>query len=735
MKILLIPICWFIILAGTVLPVYGQLQSKTPDNQTQKVIDEYIDKIKEYKVSRNHLELAKYYNKLGFLYWELNSTKEAVLFFSKSIQVNEEMGNQNAIKNLLSNLGMIYFDATEWDNALMYFNKSLKINEKLAKNEDICADLVNIAMTYQGMGDYEKSNEKLHKALSIAQEVNSMPLIKNCFSMLAENYDALGNSKKSLEYYDKYSALQAALQKKEVTALKARSETAEARISYKEQQLKSTVDTLYEVIQEKAEIELLRQREKEIAEMKIAEEKRIRAEEKKQNRMIFGFLAGIALLSILFIVVVLIQIRQKKKANQLLSQKNQEVEKKNKEIEKQRDIAHKQREKLMDSIHYAQRIQSAVLPPEQQINELLDDYFLYFKPRDIVSGDFYWLTRKENILILVAADCTGHGVPGAFMSMLGVAFLNEIVNKIAINKHISSLQANEILNQLREQVINSLHQRESGNQNKDGMDLALCIIDYEQKQVQFSGAHNPLYIIRNKELLQFKGDKMPVGMHRNAEKPFTNHTIELQDNDLLYIFSDGFPDQFGGEHGEKFLTKRFKELLVEMHQKPLNEQKDILEDTLENWKGERDQLDDILVIGIKFTSKVKKTAPPSDRNWSDKRILIVEDTDVNYFLLAEALKPTGIQILRAKNGKEAVDFCETNETDLILMDINMPVMNGNKATKIIKSFRKNLPIIAQTAQNADGEKEKSQAAGCDDYISKPIDLKSFLNVIERHLFL
>ncbi|NJK86310.1 MAG: SpoIIE family protein phosphatase [Bacteroidales bacterium] len=194
--------------------------------------------------------------------------------------------------------------------------------------------------------------------------------------------------------------------------------------------------------------------------------------------------------------------------------------------------------------------------------------FILYKPRDIVSGDFYWVTKKENTLILAAADCTGHGVPGAFMSMLGIAFLNEIVNKIAINKHISSLQANEILQELRAQVINSLHQTGDRAEQKDGMDIALCIIDYEDKKIQFAGAHNSLIIIRNGEIMQYQGDRMPVSYHKNKDLPFTQHTIELQNGDVFYIFSDGYVDQFGGQEGMKFMQANFKNLLLEIYKEP-----------------------------------------------------------------------------------------------------------------------------------------------------------------------
>jgi CheY-like chemotaxis protein/CRISPR/Cas system-associated protein endoribonuclease Cas2 len=710
------------------------LVSVKPDVAVQEKIDGYNQLVTKYKSENNLLELAKNYNKLGFLYWDINSTREASDYFLKSLELNKSIGNNNAIKNLQTNLGMIYYDAADYSTALKYFSNVLKLSKGMGNKANLCSDYINIAMVYQGQQNFEASNQTLVKALDIARELNNIKLMKNCYSMLAENYKELGNNEKSLEYFDLYTTLHKNLQNQQINQLESKAKNVEAKISAQERQLKSTFDTLKEVIEEKNEIQVLRDKEKQLAEMKIQQAKLLQEKEKRQNRTVLLFLGSILFISLIFIVVVLFQIKAKKKANTALISKNDKIEKQKQEIEKQRDIADEQRKKITDSILYAQRIQKALLPPENHIKELINDYFVFFRPRDIVSGDFYWINRKNNVMIIAAADCTGHGVPGAFMSMLGIAFMNEIVNKITINKHIRALQANEILNQLREQVIQSLHQTKENNQSVEGMDIALCIIDYEEKQLQFAGAHNPLYLVRKNELHQYKADKMPVSVHRNAGKPFTNHVINLEEGDMMYIFSDGFIDQFGGEKDEKFYSRRFKDLLVDIHELPMHEQKKIIGQTLDKWIGTREQLDDILIMGLKYSINDKKYISPRERNWQDKKILIVEDTDMNHFLLVEALKPTGAQLLRASNGKEAVEFCKQNETDLILMDINMPVMNGHEATRLIKEIRRATPIIAQTALDAEGEKEKSLESGCDDYISKPIDIQSFFNTIEKHLF-
>jgi len=251
-----------------------------------------------------------------------------------------------------------------------------------------------------------------------------------------------------------------------------------------------------------------------------------------------------------------------------------------------------QKQSITDSIQYASRIQKAVLPTQDIMNDYFKDHFIYFKPRDIVSGDFYWMTEKDNKLVLVAADSTGHGVPGAFMSMLGISFLNEIVNKQSCEK------ASTILEELRNLVKSTLAQ--SGKSTDDGMDIALVIIDKEKMKINYSGAYNPLYIIRNNELHITKADRMPIGNYIIDDKPFTNHEIDIQKGDSLYIFSDGYPDQFSEKTKSKFSTKKLKKLLLEINNYPAQKQSAILEQKFQEWKGNVKQIDDILIIGAKI---------------------------------------------------------------------------------------------------------------------------------------
>lgn len=289
-------------------------------------------------------------------------------------------------------------------------------------------------------------------------------------------------------------------------------------------------------------------------------------------------------------------------SNNQLAFKNEIIEEKNKDIR--------------DSINYALNIQKAILPPVEKMDKVLKDYFILYKPKDIVSGDFYWFETKlstprnnepaQEVAVLAAVDCTGHGVPGALMSVIGSTILNQTINRATVNN------PGDALSQFNKKVSETL------SSIRDGMDMALCSINFEKMELQYAGANNPLYIVRkigneelisdndtfqqstrNQQLIEIKADKQAIGADTDKTKIFTNHKIKLEKGDAIYLFTDGYADQFGGEKGKKFKYSKFKELLIESHEKSMKEQKNILENQFEKWKGNLEQVDDILVIGIK----------------------------------------------------------------------------------------------------------------------------------------
>jgi serine phosphatase RsbU (regulator of sigma subunit) len=319
----------------------------------------------------------------------------------------------------------------------------------------------------------------------------------------------------------------------------------------------------------------------------------------KQKMLIWFFVLALILVSGLGYFIYR-GYKIKKEANIQLEAKNKLIMAQKDEIQKQKEVAESQRDQIAyqkkhitDSIKYALRIQSALLPSLELFSDRIDHFVLY-KPRDIVSGDFYWVAEVDNgsRQMIIASDCTGHGVPGAFMSMLGVSFLNEIV----LNKGIT--QPDQVMNTLRDDVIRSLKQMEETSDVKDGMDMCICLLDLENRNLQFAGANNPLWIMSNGELSEIKGDKMPVAIHETMQ-PYTNHWIDLKKGDTFYIFSDGFADQFGGPNQKKFLSKNFKAVLGELQKKSMLEQGAELDRIFEEWRKEIEQVDDVTVIGVR----------------------------------------------------------------------------------------------------------------------------------------
>jgi serine phosphatase RsbU (regulator of sigma subunit) len=267
----------------------------------------------------------------------------------------------------------------------------------------------------------------------------------------------------------------------------------------------------------------------------------------------------------------------------------------------QKDTISRQNEKMLDSIQYAEKIQSALLPPTWYFSEVMSEHFILFRPRDIVSGDFYWTSFRQGKLVIAVADCTGHGVPGAFLSVLGIASMNEIINRA------SSLSCGEFLEQLRDTVIHTLHQTGEKGEAQDGFEIALCLYDPVARTLEFSGANRPLYVIHSgdqkkggaKSITQIRGDRMPIGIYEKDPEPFTDHLVQLNKGDSFYLFSDGYVDQLGGENRKTFRAVHFRKLLEEIHTKPMDEQRKILLKKHEEWKGEVEQIDDILVMGFR----------------------------------------------------------------------------------------------------------------------------------------
>jgi serine phosphatase RsbU (regulator of sigma subunit)/HAMP domain-containing protein len=276
---------------------------------------------------------------------------------------------------------------------------------------------------------------------------------------------------------------------------------------------------------------------------------------------------------------------------QKVQERTAEVVQQKEEIEKQNSKISELYEEVTDSIKYAKGLQEAILPPDNFVEENLKEAFILYKPKDIVSGDFYWVEKKKDKIYFAAVDCTGHGVPGAFMSIVGYNALNEALR--------TNDDPGSILDALNKGVSKTLHNNAMGSTTKDGMDLALCCYDSKTRELEYAGAYNPLYLVRDGEVNQIRADKFAIGTYyEDSSKKYTNHKIQLEENDYIYVFSDGYADQFGGPKGKKFMYKRFRDYLLTLNGKSMIAQKEFLNDTIEDWKGPLEQIDDILVIGM-----------------------------------------------------------------------------------------------------------------------------------------
>lgn len=544
-------------------------------------MESYIEALNIYETLNDSLSLAKTYLNLGLLYFRQDDYEKCGEFYNKSLEIRIKLKDKPGMALVYNNLGILNYYLEDYDNvsnyfemayktykelgylrqqamalanlaeiqnilgqkdkSLKYYFEALKIEQDLENKNEQISTLLLISDVYLSRNDYANALRYTNEGLALAKETKAKPELSASYSSLYQINKEIKNYDEALKYLELHKLYQDSLF----------SETKTKQIA--------ELQTKYETKKKEQQIENL-ESEKIINALKI----------KRQRNFSITLLAGF-LFIFLFLLILFKQNNKIRLANRLLSY---------------------QKKQITDSIEYASRIQTAVLPPAEFISGIIPEHFILYKPRDIVSGDFYWISQKEGKTIVAAVDCTGHGVPGAFMSMLGFAFLNEIVNKDL------ELKPNIILNNLREYIKESLHQTGQENEAKDGMDIALCVIDQQSDTLQFSGAYNSLLLIRNNEIITLKADRMPIGIHLSEKKSFTNHEITTQKGDNIYIFSDGYIDQFGGKDDRKFKIKPFKELLLSIQGKAMSEQKKILEKRYSEWKGNHEQIDDVLVIGV-----------------------------------------------------------------------------------------------------------------------------------------
>ncbi|MBN2662025.1 MAG: tetratricopeptide repeat protein [Bacteroidales bacterium] len=543
------------------------------------------------------IRIANNYANIGIIYDMKGEYQKALEYMTKSLQIVEESGDEEMIAILLGNIGVIYMEKKDYTTAIEYYQKSLKICEKLGDKEGIASNLVNIGNLYRIIKQPETAIQYLKQSIIISKEISALLFEKEAYDYLTEIYIGYNDYKKALDYKNLWIKINDSIfnieKTKSIEDMSARYES-----------------------EKKAQQILLQQAELEKSQEQNAREK---AERERQQSLRNMFIVAFVLM-LLLAIFILRSYSQKKKANQLLTKQKKQIEETNEKLNTTIELVNIQKNEIeqahahiQDSINYASKIQSAVLSENILANKLADHFILY-KPRDIVSGDFYWMKEIGTSIVVAVADCTGHGVPGAFMSMLGTAFLNEIVTEN------NAKMPGHILNELRSKIKTSLKQTGKKDENKDGMDIAIYTINTDTNTLFYAGANNPLFVIRKRTnqtafknvsniktmdndthtLYDIKGSRQPVGIYMQ-EKPFETIEVSLQKEDTLYTFSDGYVDQFGGETGHKFMTKAFKQLLLKICENPMSEQKRILNETIINWIGKKQtQIDDILIIGIRI---------------------------------------------------------------------------------------------------------------------------------------
>ncbi|MDG1476047.1 MAG: tetratricopeptide repeat protein [Vicingaceae bacterium] len=608
----------------------------------------YYEKSFDIQKQLNNEEgIALSLSNIGVIYHQQGNTSKAIEYYSKSLKIREKIYGQSkkdvtnrGIATTLNNIGSLYLEQQEFDLALQYFNKSLNLNKKTNNLESLASSYNSIGVTYHRQQENTKALEYYNKSLTICEQLKDIEGISRALSNSAVIYNLEGNSNKALELFEKSLSLSKKIKDKvgEIRALnnigsiylekneleKAKKYNIESLTKANEvgypTLIKNTANILHQVyekqgnglqalkmyklyvsmkdsvlnkenqktlIRKQAEFEYDKQKAIDDAEYN----KLLALEQEKKEKQIILTTTAVTVLGlvILFLFFIFNRLRITKKQKIIIENQKLEVEAQKEALELTHSELEEKNQEILDSITYAKRIQSAILPPAKIVKEYLQESFILYKPKDIVAGDFYWLEQKENKILFAAADCTGHGVPGAMVSVV----CNNALNR-SVREHGLTIPG-EILSKTREIVIHEFEK--SDEEVNDGMDIALCSL--EGNKLQYAGAHNPLWIIRNEELIEIKADKQPIGKYDKL-KPYTTHSFELQTGDSIYIFSDGYVDQFGGVKGKKFKTRAFRELLLSIQEEKMMAQKNIIDKTFESWRGNLEQIDDVCIIGVKY---------------------------------------------------------------------------------------------------------------------------------------
>jgi serine phosphatase RsbU (regulator of sigma subunit) len=547
-----------------------------------KALESLVQALKIYEGMSDKRHLVTVCTDMGNVFFSQGNIPESYEYYKRALALSQETGFKVGVTHAIHNIAGCFYMEKKYDSCFAYMKKYIALSRELGRQADVIEAMANIGGLYASLNNMDLAMQYMDSSLHFCIRERNLTQVCRILSDEASIYSGTGENEKAVKLY--LMAIDTAFKVKD----NATRQEIYKSLSATYADMKS-FDRAYDFLlrgyllkdsifnsdinKQIAEMKTKYESEKKDKEI-IKKNAEIKASDMQRNGVLIGLLL-VALLA----VFILRGYFQKKKANALLAEQKAIIEEKNKDI--------------TDSMIYARKIQEATLPDVRGLKEIFRRSFILFRPRDIVSGDFYWYMEKNDELMLAAADCTGHGVPGALMSMISYASLSQAVSEL------KELSPKNILTALNEQMVNALKQKNKGGESRDGLDISLVSISRNTLMLRHAGANRPVYIIRNKEIIELKGNKFSIGGYVDEEKVFGENEFKLQNGDTVYLFSDGYSDQFGGGKGKKLMTKHFKEMLLSIQDQPIDEHGKIMEQKLDEWKGAYEQVDDILVIGIR----------------------------------------------------------------------------------------------------------------------------------------
>lgn len=578
--------------------IYGR------QGEYNKALNYFLTSLRYIERMGNENNIPPQLNNVAVVYFRLNKPEKAIEYYTKAMQIWKKNNNKEGVAIACYNVTNVYKQIKEYEKALQYANEALKLYKEVKSISGEAETYNSMGSVYHAVHNYEKALVYIEKALKIKTAINDNSELSTIYSNLATSHQKLNHPDKALLYLDKALTLAKSnhilndmkdiyFQYYEIYKLQNKTDS-----SLKYHELYFAInDTIYNIETTKQLNELnthyetdKKERENHVLQIENELSNKTIKEQKLQAYIIIGGL----ILTLLIAIYIYVSLKKQRGANKLISLQKTEVENKNKIIEQQKHIVEEKQKEILDSINYAKRIQYTLLAHSDFLKENIPNHFVYFNPKDIVSGDFYWATKRGNKFYLAVCDSTGHGVPGAFMSLLNIGFLSEAINEKGIEK------PNEVFNFVRKRLIDNI----SKEGQKDGFDGILICFDKSNNTITYSAANNAPILIAytstgsaSAQMIELESDRMPVGMGERKED-FKLYTINIKQGDTLYLYTDGYADQFGGPKGKKFKYKQLNELLLSFNHKAPPEQKEILQHSFEKWKGNLEQVDDVCIIGI-----------------------------------------------------------------------------------------------------------------------------------------